>query len=231
MKIKQVLIPLIAFFFCQQAFSQTTLTIEILDGQTGQPLANASIQLLDPTDGGVLHFGFTDKEGSRTFANVRRDSLLAKVSFLGYVSAERRVRANGQKYTFRLEQDEIKVEEITITEYPRSFIVKEDTISYKLKNTVDGTERNLGEALNKLPGIEVDEKGIVSHQGRKIEKILVDGNDFFGNKHQMSTQNLRVDMVDEVDLISNYTDNPLEERGGKTVLNLRMNEEFKHRFL
>jgi len=227
----RLLFALFITFFHQQAQAQPALTFEVRSRHTGDPLSNASIQLLDARDRSVLHFGFTDKNGEKAFANPKRDTVLAKISYLGFLPQERLVFANGQKHAFSLEADRVNLEEVVIREYPKSFSVREDTISYKLKNTVDGTERNLGEALNKLPGLHVDEKGIVHHQGKKIDKILVDGNDFFGNKHQMSTQNLKPRMIDDVELISNYTDNPLEGRGGKTVLNLRMNAGYKNRFI
>jgi len=229
---KKLFAALLFAFVLQQARAQTnSLTLEVRSRQTGGPLSNASIQLLAPEDRRVLHFGFTNKNGEKVFPNPKRDTVLAKVSYLGFLAQERLVAAGGEKQLFSLEADEVNLEEVSITGYPKSFSVKEDTISYNLKNTVDGTERNLGEALNKLPGLDVDEKGIVRHQGQKIDKILVDGNDFFGNKHQMSTQNLKADMIDGVDLISNYSDNPMEKRGQMTVLNLKMNAGYKNRFI
>jgi len=227
----RLLFILFITFAQQQAQAQTVLTFEVRSRQTGEPLSNASIQLLDPWDRSVLHFGFTDKNGEKAFSNPRRDTVLAKISYLGFLPQERLVFAGGEKHLFNLEADRVNLEEVTIKEYPKSFSVREDTLSYKLKNTVDGTERNLGDALNKLPGLDVDEKGVVRHQGKKIDKILVDGNDFFGNKHQMPTQNLKPQMIDDVELISNYSDNPLESKGSKTVLNLRMNDGYKNRFI
>jgi len=229
---KRLFAALLFAFALQQAQAQTSaLAFEVRSRQTGDPLSNASIQLLVPGNRSVLHFGFTNKNGEKVFPNPKRDTVLAKVSYLGFVAQERLVATSGEKHLFSLEADRINLEEVTIKEYPKSFTVKEDTISYNLKNTVDGTERTLGEALNKLPGLNVDEKGIVRHQGQKIDKILVDGNDFFGNKHQMSTQNLKANMIDGVDLISNYSDNPLEKRGAMTVLNLKMNAGHKNRFI
>ncbi len=225
---------IVLFLMClfhQQTLAQS-VEVSVLD-HFNQPLSNASIQLLSLKDRHTLHFGFSDKLGNKTFLDVKADSVLMKVGLLGYVADEKRITINDHlKVIVHLrKEDNIQLKEVLITGYPKSFTLREDTITYNLKSVKDGTERNLGDALNKLPGIDVDEKGIVSHQGKKIDQLLVDGHDFFGNKHQMATQNLKADMIDEADLLRNYSANVHEEKGGKTVLNLKMKAEYKNKFI
>jgi hypothetical protein len=45
----------------------------------------------------------------------------------------------------------------------------------------------LGELLNRLTGIEIDEKGNVKAQGKNVEKILLNEQDYFGSNTQMAT--------------------------------------------
>ncbi|NRT13208.1 hypothetical protein [Flavobacterium sp. 14A] len=40
---------------------------------------------------------------------------------------------------------------------------------------------------------------------KKIDNILIDGNEFFNNKHQMATQNIDADMIEGIDLLTNYS--------------------------
>jgi hypothetical protein len=44
----------------------------------------------------------------------------------------------------------------------------------------------------------VDKNGQITAQGEKVQKILVDGEEFFGDDPTLVTQNLRADMVDKV---------------------------------
>lgn len=230
MGVKKIFL-LLSTLFCIQAYSQTAIEFVVVEEQLEKPLSSASIQLLGIKNNSVLAFGFTDNYGKKGFSNITDDSLRVKVSYLGYDTEERIISTRIHQHTIKLVKNTVELKEVLITTYPKSFTLKEDTISYNIKSVRDGTERNLGDALKKLPGIDVDENGIVSHKGKKIDQILVDGNTLFGNKHQMTTQNLTAEMVDNAQVISNYSDNPLQKRGGKTVLNLSMNEKFKNRFV
>lgn len=210
-------------------FAQKKVSVTVYDKES-EPIAFANIQILVDED--VIQYGTTDKDGKKEFNNISSQIVTVKISHLSYTSLEKQVNLEEKiAYDFILADKVQELKEVLITDYPKTFKVKEDTISYNLKSVVDGTERNLGDALKKLPGLDVDDNGIVSHNGQKIDKILIDGNDFFGSKHQMSTQNLQPEMINGVDLLKNYSDNPLESRGGKTVLNLKMKDEYRNRFI
>ncbi len=43
---------------------------------------------------------------------------------------------------------------------------------------MNGNERKMKEILEKLPGVEVNKKGIVTVQGKKVTKMLVEGKIF-----------------------------------------------------
>ncbi|MEI2749931.1 MAG: hypothetical protein V9E88_14365 [Ferruginibacter sp.] len=52
--------------------------------------------------------------------------------------------------------------------------------------------------MKKLPGIQVDKNGEIKAMGEKVEKVLVDGEEFFGDDPGMAVKNLRADAVKEV---------------------------------
>ena len=58
-----------------------------------------------------------------------------------------------------------------------------------------------------MPGLQIDENGVVYYQGKKMDNILIDGAEFFGNKHQLATKNITDEMIEGIDLISNYQPN------------------------
>ena len=43
--------------------------------------------------------------------------------------------------------------------------------------------------LKKMPGITIDKDGKITAQGSNVEKVLVDGEEFFGDDPTMATQN------------------------------------------
>jgi len=42
--------------------------------------------------------------------------------------------------------------------------------------------------LKKLPGVQVDKDGNVTAQGEQVQKVYVDGKEFFGNDPKMATR-------------------------------------------
>ena len=214
-------------------FAQVPLTGQAIDMATRQPIARANVQLLKPETTAVLTFAIADQEGKFRLKPQEPGRYLLKVTAMGYLPEEKEIYLSEQKNEFfvELSTDKARVlKEIVIPGYPPStFKIRGDTIFYNIDAVRDGTEKNLGEALKKLLGISVDENGKVSYQGRPIRKIMIENNDFFGNKHQMATQNLSADMVKEIELHTKYKESNLDNSGNGIVMNVLLKDEFKGR--
>ena len=52
----------------------------------------------------------------------------------------------------------------------------------------------------KLPGVEVDEEGKITVNGKAVNKILVNGKPFFGNDPSITTKNLTKDIIEKVQI-------------------------------
>ena len=86
------------------------------------------------------------------------------------------------------------------------------------------------ELLKKLPGIQVDKDGKIKAMGETVEKVLVDGEEFFGDDPGMAVKNLRADAVKEVQVFDKKSDQS-EFTGidGKTqkTINLKLKDDRK----
>jgi hypothetical protein len=60
--------------------------------------------------------------------------------------------------------------------------------------------------VKKLPGAEVDKDGNIKHQGEQIQKVYVDGKEFFGNDPKLATKNLTADMVESIQVYDDMSD-------------------------
>ena len=49
-----------------------------------------------------------------------------------------------------------------------------------------------------MPGIQVDADGNITANGKKVNRILVDGKAFFGDDPKMATRNLPANVIDKV---------------------------------
>jgi len=123
----------------------------------------------------------------------------------------------------------IKLQDVIVTAKVRPFQIKGDTVSYNVSAYRDGTERKIQDLIKKLPGIEVNEKtGEIKYKGKLVETVKLDGEDLFSSNYTIGTKNINVDMVEQVQAIENYTDNPLLkgiESGDKVALNLTLKKK------
>ena len=73
-----------------------------------------------------------------------------------------------------------------------------DTIQYNAGSFKVQPNASVEQLLKKLPGVKVEKDGTVKAQGETVNKVLVDGKEFFGNDPKMATKNLPADAVDKV---------------------------------
>lgn len=126
----------------------------------------------------------------------------------------------------KLEVQELK-ELVVVGKIPK-FKVSEDTIAFNVKEYVDGSEVIIEDVIKKLPGVNVNEStGEVIYKGKSIETVTLDGDNLFGFNYTLGTRNINVDMVEQIEAIDNYAENPLLkgiQPGGKVSLNLKLKE-------
>jgi hypothetical protein len=155
---------------------------------------------------------------SKALVKLRLGQLIAKVVFekvvvsgvyiinkkLGFTSITEEVSVSKDLNLSYVFTETNQLQNVVITSRPKLMRIKEDTISYNSKAVVDGTENKIEDVIKKLPGLDIDQDGKVQYKGQQIDNVLIDGNEFFGNKHQMATQNINAEMIEGIDLLTNY---------------------------
>ena len=210
-------------------FSQTTLEIKVVD-QNNSPLFRAIV--IVEKNNTQISFGNTNQDGIFITSLTTGDYSI-KINKLGFVSQIKNVTINKNTVlSVVLDIETNNLETVVIKYRPKVMKEKLDTISYNLKAVVDGTERKIEDVIKKLPGMNVDENGKVSFKGETIDNVLIDGNEFFGNKHQMATQNIDANMIEGIDLLTNYQGFSKLGMGAKGIaLNLKLKENYRQKFI
>lgn len=123
----------------------------------------------------------------------------------------------------------VKLKDVVVTAKARPFQIRGDTVSYNVASYSDGSERKIQDVIKKLPGIELNEKtGEIKYKGKSVETVKLDGDDLFASNYSLGTKNINVDMVEQVQAIENYSNNPLLkgiESGDKVALNLTLKKK------
>lgn len=130
---------------------------------------------------------------------------------------------------FKLSEKTLVLEEVII-ESSSPVVIKKDTIQFKAVQFKQGNEENIEDLLSKIPGIEIDNDGKIKYDKREIEKIMVDNEDLFGKGYKLLSKNMPVNPVEEIEVLTNYSNNALlkgVEKSNKVALNLKLHDKYK----
>ena len=213
------------------ALSQIEINGTIKDGDNN-PLAFANVEIYDEKGIELIsyticnefgHYKLNSSTGIRTF----------RVSFIGYENFEEKKDIfSDQTISFNLKIDPQIIDNVIVTAKALDLIIKEDTTDYNLENLTNGSEENLSDILKKLPGINIDKNGKINSNGKKIDNLLIDGKEFFGDQHQLALNNISSEMIKGVSKYENYEDSydlSNFSSSDKTALNVKIKDKFKQR--
>ncbi len=110
---------------------------------------------------------------------------------------------------FNLQKRITSLQEVLIKAKEKPITVKGDTTTYNPDSFKDGSEKVIEDLLKKLPGIKVEANGDIKFKGKIIKKMLLDGDDLFDSQYKIGSKNISVDLVDKVQAIEDFNDNPL----------------------
>lgn len=88
----------------------------------------------------------------------------------------------------------------------RPITIKGDTIEYTADSFKVRAFANVDELLKRLPGIEVDKNGKITAHGKEVQKMLVDGDEFFSDDPAVLAKMLRASAVDKVQVFDNKSE-------------------------
>ena len=232
---KLFLLLSVSIFCSAQAFSQTNrVSGSITDTSTGQKLSKAVISLIRTQDSILTKFTRTNEQGYYEINNIPNGKYVLMVSFPGYAEFVDELELNGDAVVSRsatiIPRSKL-LEEIIIQQKVAAIRIKGDTTEYKADSFKVDANSNVQELLKRLPGLQVNSKGEITAQGQKVEKILVDGEEFFSDDPAVVTQNLRANRVDKVQVFDKKSEQAEftgVDDGQKTkTINLELKEDKK----
>ncbi|MES2592747.1 MAG: outer membrane beta-barrel family protein [Bacteroidota bacterium] len=120
------------------------------------------------------------------------------------------------------------LQEIVIYAYKDPVYYKGDTLIYTADSFKVKPNATVEDLLKKLPGIKVDSEGKITAQGKKVDQVLVDGDEFFGTDPTVATQNLNAKAIESVQVYEKKNETASDD-GKETVqvMNLKLKEDAK----
>ena len=192
----------------------------ITEGESLEPVVGAHIILHESSNRRMIKFGTSNIDGAYSIALPEEiDSFYLTCQYIGFEKYEKKFARLDTLINITMTSSSYLLNEIVVKAIPTGVHISGDTTSYRVSNFQNGNESNIKEVLQKLPGFEV-ESGDVKYQGRRIDKILLEGDDFMNTQRGSLLTHLDNKGLDRVQIIDN--DDELR-------LNLQVKEDNKNR--
>jgi hypothetical protein len=225
-------ILLIAIFMISGIVSAQIEYKGVVKDSLGVPLEMANVIALDTVAKRIASYGFTDAKGNFKLDLKTNTAYNIKISYIGFkeisVFLKTKTASSSKNYTMfgdnMLDGIEI-VSKMPIT-------IKGDTIIYNADSFKNGTERKLEDVLKKLPGVEVNDAGEIEVEGKVVEKIMIDGKEFFSGDTKLASKNIPSNAVDKIQVLRNYSNvsqlSGVQNNQDRVAINIKLKEGKKN---
>lgn len=230
---KQILFFLIFFItFIFFGYSQSVVLNGTVTDSLNNALYNANILVRNTKESSKIQFTTTDKEGKFSFSIKSNTNYSIELSYLGYSTYKTDLTIQNQDIhkQFVLYKSTEKLKGVFI-QTKRAIEIKKDTVHYNVEHFLKGSERNVEDLLKNLPGVDVSLDGKILVEGIEIKKLMVNNEDFVGEKYRLVSKNLRSETIESVEVIDKYLENKLLEDivdSEDKVINLNLKDEYAH---
>src|SRR5579859_3546632 len=181
----------------------------VQDSLSKQPLEDATVSLVRTTDGKLLRRVRSGK--GFVFPGLSAGDYTLVTTYLGYATDSTAITlgrddSTGKRVRILLHHSARAMMEVVVRAAIPPAIVKNDTIAFNAAAYPTRPNATVEDLLRKLPGIDIDKNGNVTMQGQKVDKIYLDGKEFFLNDPRTATQNLPANIVDQIEAFDSETD-------------------------
>lgn len=186
-----------------------TVTGKVIDTVNVIPLENASITLIHAEDSVLASFTRTKADGSFSLQVSQKGKYLLMSVFPSFVDFVDKVDVKSD-LTKLGEVSMVTrthlLEEFVFTQQYAAIKVKGDTVEYVADSFKVKDNATVEELLKKLPGLQVDKDGNIQAHGQAVEKLLVDGEEFFTDDPAVVSKSLQAKAVDKVQVFDKKSD-------------------------
>src|SRR6478672_4953045 len=198
------------FLVMQSAFSQTTIIRgRVMDTLEKKGLANAVISMLQRSDSTLAGFTRTGADGSFRLQGINPGPYILLVTYPKFADFADRVDIRSTPEN-DLGQIPLTLKssllDAVVIRSAGSVRIKGDTTEFVADSFHVKDGATVEDLLKKLPGFQVNSKGEITTQGQRVGKVLVDGEEFFGNDPTIATQNIQAKAVDKVQVFDKKSD-------------------------
>ncbi len=186
-----------------------SITGQLLDGSTDEPLGFANVSILQPKDSTVITGGVTDMDGRYEIA-VKPGTYLVRYDFVSYqpeYKADVVVRAGTTKDLgiSSLQTSAEILQEVEVRAEKSQLEMRMDKKVFNVGKDLASTSGSAQEVLDNIPSVTVDVDGSVALRGNAGVRILINGkpSGLVGTGDANGLRSLPANLIERVEVITN----------------------------
>lgn len=235
-KLTALVITSIIFYLSASSQQNTnSITGNVADTLNKQAMFRAIVSMIRAKDSILIKFTRTDLKGHFQIKDIPVGKYILLTSLPNYADYTDTISITSMSKielgTIPLITKAHLLEEVVVKQTIGAIKLKGDTTEYRADSFRVQPNATVEELLKILPGIQVDKNGQITAQGRTVQKVLVDGEEFFGDDPTLVTQNIRADMVDKVQVFDKKSDQAaftgIDDGKKTTTINLKLKNDKK----
>ena len=228
MSLKKAFSALLCLFCAATAAAQSVaVRFRVADRATRDAVVGAVAELRSRTDtAAAALYTTSDIDGRGLFPRVPRGEYRLTVTSLGYDSLRTDLRVG----TTAVALDSLwlvpraeAIDDVVVEVPALRSSVRGDTLSYRASAYKVSFGSDAGSLISKMPGLEIAD-GAIEAQGRNVQRVYVDGREFFGNDVMSAVRNIPADMIESIDIYNTQSDQSeftgVDTGEGVTALNI-----------
>ena len=197
--------PLLLFFilFLAESYAQNSfLGGKVTNYEDEEALVGANLILSVAGDSTTRYYMVSDVNGNFKFSGLQPGNYLLEISYIGYMPFSRTValaEEGKDMGILTLKKDVTRLKEVVIEEKVVPVRMQGDTTQFDATAYKTSPDANAEDLIAKMPGITV-ENGTVQAQGENVQRVLVDGREFFGEDPNLALKNLPAEVIDKIEV-------------------------------
>ncbi len=226
------IILLLALFLSGSIYAQSVKVTGILKDTDNLVIETANVMAVNQVTKAMDAYNITSEKGEFSLNLKPNTEYIIKAGYIGYAPFEKKFTTSKENMTFDIilsSSNTIETVEI-VKEMPVR--ISGDTIIYNSDSFTNGTEKKLEDVLKKLPGVSVNKDGEIEVEGKKVQKIMVEGKDFFDGDTKIATKNIPADALDKIQVLRNYNEvsnlKGLENNEDNVAINIKLKDGKKN---
>ncbi len=226
-----ILILLLPFITVAQK-TTTSLKGVVVDTISRKGLAYATVSIVNARDSTLVSFARADSTGRFRLHNLNKGKYLLSASYVGYLPVWKSIEVKEAKEedlgNIHM-TDLVNAGNVTVNARRPPVTINGDTVEFNTENFRTPPNAVAEDLLKRLPGVTVDNDGTVRANGQRINRVLVNGKEFFTGDPKMATKNLDADAIDKVQVFDKKSDRAaftgVDDGQSEKTINLKLKKD------